>query len=1191
MSLQFIRGTGDKNLESVMVSQALEWLAADQKNQVFYLVPNHIKFEKEVQILKEIKERMNPAMKTMAAMRLQVFSFQRLSWYYLQHTPYYQQEVLTDVGAAMIFRKILSEYAEDLTVFRGEINKSGFIQQLFALYQEMKDGNVVLEDLALLLDKEQFSEGLDTAQKLKDIRWIFTEFERQLQRHGINETELITALCAYLAFEDLSSVMFVLNGFDHFTAKEQQLLQTLLKQGAEVKVSLILDRAYPVEKPAAVDLFYGTGTTYFQLYQLARQVKVPVLTDHAENDLSQIRSEGIRQTAEYWVQTRRSLNDGKAVPKNIESIQLWCSETPKEELNAAAKEIRRLVSEEGYRYKDIQVAVREFDKYQPLLKPIFRLHDIPIYIDQDMSMEQHPLVEFIQSLFAVSNYHFRYRDVLRFLRTELFFPGSVVNDDFDWEVQRNEWRRRIDITENIVLAYGYEGNSWTRETDWQFLRYDFEEEKQDDTSDLEVESNKVRQAVRQILPTFFKAFKEAETGEDAAVLFYRFLLDSGVQEQMQRWRNQAIASGELEEARNHEQTWDALMALLDEYVMIYKEEPFDFDEFQEIFSSGLEGLTYSKIPTSIDQVQIRNIDTLHPGQGKVTFAVGLTDQVFPKKMENKTLLSDEERVRMNESLDDGKFFMQDTRQRLAREPYVAYIMLLSATDKLYLSYPRMADTSSDVKLSSYLTILQKNLQLPMMEKASLSISDDEQTSLAHVGTYRTLISDLTNLKRQKIETNHGLSGFWLMLERALGNQPLAPLATRIFESLNHQNIPESIGEELAEELYGKHIHTSVSRVESFYRCQYQYFSRYGLRLRERDVFGLSSAATGEFFHEALDQLFKVLIKNNLNLSDLSDEELNHVTEEVLQVTMGDQRFDILNSSHRMNYIRYQLHQTIKKVSWALKKQSERSGLSTVQTEVLFGQLAGKTGIRGLELPLNRDGQISVRGKIDRVDQLEIDGETYLGIIDYKSSHRKFNLTEAYYGLAMQMLTYLDVALMDAVDLVGQQAKAAGSLYLHVHNPMLNYDGEDNQERQLLKKFQFDGLLLNDAKLLEYLDRSLEPKQSSLVYPIEESAKELIKPGRRQEDKFVTLEEFETLRDHNRNKYTEAGNKIISGEVDLDPAYQGKERIACKFCPFRSVCNFDVMLKENNYHRMESMNKQEVLDRMRQKDGEGGQSNE
>ena len=78
------------------------------------------------------------------------------------------------------------------------------------------------------------------------------------------------------------------------------------------------------------------------------------------------------------------------------------------------------------------------------------------------------------------------------------------------------------------------------------------------------------------------------------------------------------------------------------------------------------------------------------------------------------------------------------------------------------------------------------------------------------------------------------------------NQSIAPLAKQVFESLTHQNIPEKIDEVLAEPLYGKDIYTSVSRMESFYRCQYQYFSRYGLRLKERDVLGFRQQLQGIF---------------------------------------------------------------------------------------------------------------------------------------------------------------------------------------------------------------------------------------------------------------------------------------------------------------------------------------------------------
>ncbi|MGX7243459.1 PD-(D/E)XK nuclease family protein [Enterococcus quebecensis] len=1192
MSLQFIRGTAEMDLEEVLLQESVKWLSEKDTNEVFYLVPNHMKFEQEINALKRIKYIQNNQSDSIATMRLQVFSFYRLAWYYLQHTQYYSAEVLSEAGAAMVFRKILTENEESLKVFRGEINKSGFIQQLFDLYQEMKEGNIDLEELFGLLSGENAdSKEQDLQLKVQDIKLIFSKFEETMSQYGIKSAEIINYLTEYLENQDLSNVLFVVNGYHRFSARELKLIDVLMRKGGEVKISLVLDKKYPSELPSMMNLFYETGTTYNKLYQLARKSNVAILPDYVEKNNFLIVNDGLKTLEDYWVKAQENHPQKNKKMIDDDSVQLWCAENLKEEISHIAKEIRRLVVEENYRYKDIQILTRELDSYETMIEPVFSLHEIPIYLDRDMAMEQHPLVEFIQSLFAIHAYRYRYRDVLRFLRTELFFQIEDQTSMEEWQIERNEWRRKIDVTENVVLAYGYEGYHWEKDKDWHFIRYDFEADQQDDTEMIEKDANTVRKMIQQTIPTFFEKIEKAQTGMEAADHFYQFLVSSGVEKQLMMWRNQAISTGQLESARNHEQTWQALMTLLDEYVTIYGNDSFNLAIFEEIFSSGLEGLRYNKVPTAIDQVQVRAIDLARPGQAKVVFAIGLTDQVLPQKFDNKTLFSDEERQFVNGYLDEGQFLLNDTRKSIAKEPFNAYIMFSSATERLYFSYPSVKDTTKDVKISTYLKNIQYDLGLNMQQRNTLAISDNQQVSLEHIGTYRTLISDLTNLKRQKKETQEGILPFWLTMERELMTQAQADLATHVFESLGHQNLPENLQDQLADELYSKQIYTSVSRMESFYHCQYQYFSRFGLGLKERDVFGLSPAATGEFFHEALDQFFKLLIMQNKQLSELTDREVNEFTEQVLNAVFGEIKFSILDSSNRMNYIRYQLGQTIKKVSWALRRQSERSGMSTVQTEVLFGQIASQKGIQGLELPLQNGGNISVRGKIDRLDQLVTPDSVYLGVIDYKSSHKKFNITEAYYGLAMQMLTYLDVALMDAVNLVGKAAKPAGSFYLHVHNPILSYETEDKKEQQLLKKFQFDGLLLNDPVLLENLDRSLQAKQSSLIFPIEESAKEIIKPGRRQEDKFVTEPELESLLTHNRSKFIEAGNKITSGEIDLNPAYQGKERIACRFCPFKSVCNFDVMLKENNYNRIETLSKKEVMDRLVENEQEGGSIDE
>ena len=73
---------------------------------------------------------------------------------------------------------------------------------------------------------------------------------------------------------------------------------------------------------------------------------------------------------------------------------------------------------------------------------------------------------------------------------------------------------------------------------------------------------------------------------------------------------------------------------------------------------------------------------------------------------------------------------------------------------------------------------------------------------------------------------------------------------------------------------------------------------------------------------------------------------------------------------------------------------------------------GQAGIKSLDFDVSPTQKVRVRGKIDRIDELKLTSESgksrqYFGIVDYKSSQHDFNFRDAYYGLAMQMLTYID----------------------------------------------------------------------------------------------------------------------------------------------------------------------------------------
>lgn len=82
-----------------------------------------------------------------------------------------------------------------------------------------------------------------------------------------------------------------------------------------------------------------------------------------------------------------------------------------------------------------------------------------------------------------------------------------------------------------------------------------------------------------------------------------------------------------------------------------------------------------------------------------------------------------------------------------------------------------------------------------------------------------------------------------------------------------------------------------------------------------------------------------------------------------------------------------------------------------------------------------DRQVKVRGRIDRIDSMTTKDKRYFGIVDYKSSDRKFDFNAAYDGTSMQLLTYLDVLKnnLERLNPDDKDVALAGALYLHIYN--------------------------------------------------------------------------------------------------------------------------------------------------------------
>ena len=250
---------------------------------------------------------------------------------------------------------------------------------------------------------------------------------------------------------------------------------------------------------------------------------------------------------------------------------------------------------------------------------------------------------------------------------------------------------------------------------------------------------------------------------------------------------------------------------------------------------------------------------------------------------------------------------------------------------------------------------------------------------------------------------------------------------------------------------------------------------YGLRLKERQVQELSPLETGNFFHDALDLISRQIASLNKDISVLTKDDIEKITSDIFQLLVNSNKYRLSQSSNRMQFIFRQLARTVEQMIWSHLQQGKRSKIRTQQTELLFGRLGPNEGVQGLSFPLQNGGELYLRGKVDRIDTMEVNDKLYAGIVDYKSSATKFNYQQMYYGLMLQMITYLDTVLTYSEEIFDQKAEGIGAFYSRVHNPYIDMQksGQKDWEEEFLKNFKFDGLIINRQEVLEAVDTKLE----------------------------------------------------------------------------------------------------------------------
>jgi ATP-dependent helicase/nuclease subunit B len=837
------------------------------------------------------------------------------------------------------------------------------------------------------------------------------------------------------------------------------------------------------------------------------------------------------------------------------------------EIEAIAREVRQLVRTKGYRYRDIALLVRNGGDYHDLVEPIFTDYQIPYFIDQKRTMLNHPLIELIRSSLEVINSFWRYEPVFRVIKTELLYPLGE---------NPARMREKMDKLENYCLAYGIKGSKWTKRDRWTYRRIrglELEVNAQTNVEkEMEQQLNELRLIVAAPILRLSRRLKKADTGRTLCEAVYLFLEELDIPSKLEKWKTVAEEKGNLVKMREHEQVWNAVIDLLDQYVEILGDEEVSLKTFATILESGFESLYFSLIPPALDQVMIGDLEKSRFMEIKVGFVVGVNEGILPAKISDEGILADEDREWL---LTAGIKVAPSSRIRLLDENFLAYKALTTPTDTLYVSYPLANDEGKALIPSSYIKRMkdlfpQANEHFYVTDPAELPEADQ----LSFVSNQTTTLSYLTAQLQLK-QRNYPISDLWWDVYNHYLNGLWKEQAQKVISSLSYSNATVQLTNEVTDELYGDTIEASVTRMEQYNGCAFSHFAQHGLKLRDRQIFRLDAPDIGELFHAALKQISDIVNEQNISWASLTKKQCEELSRQAVESLAPKLQNEILLSSERHHYIKRKLEQIITRASLVLSEHAKASGFSPIGLEVGFGP-NGK--LKPLNFSLKNGKSMELRGRIDRVDSAQgDDGNVFLRVIDYKSSEKDVNLVEVYYGLALQMLTYLDIVMTHSKELVEVEASPAGVLYFHVHNPLISSKKLltlDEIESEIMKKFKMNGLMLGDPNVIRLMDQSLESGDSQII------SAGINKDGNlSKRSKIASINEFDDLRQYVRNLYEKTGNAIIEGHVEVNP-YRLKDKSPCTFCSFKSVCQIDESIEGNRYRILTPQSNENVLDLIR-----------
>ncbi len=1115
MSLQFVMGPSGSGKSHYLYQNFIEQSELHPEKHFILLVPDQYNMQAQKDYIQASPRK--------GLLNVEILSFGRLAHRILEENGGMDRVILDEVGKTFVLRKVVEKCLPNLKVISGQVKKIGYIDELKSAISEFAQYGIRPEDMDTIL--ERMEQGTSLFYKMKDLQLIYAGFQEYMQGEYITGEERMEILCE-LAMQSklLRDSVIALDGFTGFTPIQKKLIRRLFSVSEKVMVSVeIGKKEEPFIYRHPYQLFALSKQTVTSLVQIAKEEGIALEEPVYLNEALEYRFQN--NPAMAFLSEHLFVSGDAKYSEFQDNIKIRVATSPRQEVEAVARRIRRMVRTEAYRYRDIALVTPAMDTYSYLISEVFAEYDIPIFMDSKRSILLNSFVEYVRSLLDMVEQNFTYESVFRYLRTGM--TGFTTDE--------------VDRMENYVRATGIRGykrwsEEWTRTT------------RMADEVELAMLNTLRSRFLAYIDETAEVLKRRHKTVKDITTALHALFIKNQLQQKVKEYEVYFANEGKAVLAKEYAQIYRIVMDLFDQFVTLLGEEKLSLREYCELLDAGLAYAKVGTIPPTLDSVVAGDIERSRLPEVKAVFLLGMNDAFVPGTNEKCGFISDYDREQMAQM---NVELAPTAKEKVYIQKYYLHLIMSKPSKFLYISYCKVSSDGNAMRPSYVINQLKQ--MYPLMEE----LQDDEDIAEWTVqGGMRYLVRGL----QQK---SQGLSDEWKEVFRWYRQkEEWTAKVEQILTATSYCKPDDRLTEEVARKLYGNILRNSVSRLERFMSCAYNHFLAYGLQLQEREEASFRALDFGNVLHKALELYANKLKANDYSWNDVPDEVRETLIEESIDESTTAYQGSALFESARENYALERIKRMMYRTVWALSYQLEQGDFVPDGYEVSFKR----------SYPLFDDCSMQLRGVIDRMDVCVDGDKVYVKVIDYKTGPTTFDISSLYQGLQMQLITYLDIAMQMQQDKWrDKEVIPSGIMYYLIKDPIID-DPNDalKEEENLLKELKPDGLLNSRLENIHHLDREIAG--ASLVMPAQENKDGTLS----KRSKVINDLQWKKLLDYSAEQIRVIGTQIMKGDIDVAPYMKG-DHSSCEKCKYKTICKFDERIAGFEYRNLSKMSMEEVLE--------------